>query len=114
LTTATAASVTSISLTAGDWDVAGAVRFVGAGSTQITDTFALISMTSLNLSQTDFSTCSHSRHQLTYAVGASATEMPARLRLSLNAATTVYLTVFCQFSVSTCVAIGILRARRIR
>ena len=114
LTNATALNVTSIALTAGDWDVSGAVRFVPAGTTTMSDTFCTISTTSLNLSQTDFAACSFSRHSVSYPASNSGVEVPPPLRLSLAAPATVYLVAFCQFAVSTCVCTGILQARRAR
>jgi hypothetical protein len=112
LTAGAPANLTNVALTAGDWDVEGAVRFNGAGT--ISDTFAIISRTSGDTAQSDFSLNTWSRHTLTYAAGATPTEAVPVLRLSLSAAsTTVYLVVYCNFT-STCTAIGILRARRMR
>jgi hypothetical protein len=114
LTSATPTNLTTISLTAGDWDVTGAVKFTGTASTVITDTMGVISTTSASTDQTNFATTSYARHQVNYITGSSPTEVPAPLRLTLTATTTVYLSLYCAFSASTCTAIGILRARRMR
>jgi hypothetical protein len=115
ITTGTALNLTTISLTAGDWDVTGAVCFTPAGGTVVTRTFVAISTTSLDLTQSNLATCSFSNHQITYAAGTlNPTEIPAPLRLSLSTTTTVYLVLYCSFTTSTCTAIGILRARRMR
>jgi hypothetical protein len=51
LTTGTAANVTSISLTAGDWDVRGDISWTTAGTTNVTRLVASISQTSATLDQ---------------------------------------------------------------
>jgi hypothetical protein len=114
LTTATATNLTTISLTAGDWDVSGAISFIGAAGTTISDTYAAVSTTTADTTQSDFSTCSFARHQLTYTAGTNPTETIPTLRLSLSSTTTVYLVAYCAFGVSTLKAIGIIRARRVR
>jgi hypothetical protein len=111
VTSSTQINLTTITLTAGDWDVTGAIKYIGVGT--ISDSYAGISTVTGDTSQNNFATSTWSRHQLTYAAGANPTETPAPLRLSLTGPTTVYLVGYCTFT-STCTAIGILRGRRMR
>ena len=49
LTTVTAANITNLSLTAGDWDCSGKVNFSGSGTTVTTDFYDWVSTTSATL-----------------------------------------------------------------
>ncbi len=115
LTTATPANVTSISLTAGDWDVWVDGRLTGNAATTMNSSFNGISTTSATLgtgagrvSYADF-----------YGVAIFAT-MPAvsnnvgPSRLSLSGTTTVYFVAQAAFGVNTCSAYGSIMARRRR
>ena len=113
LSTATPANVTSISLTAGDWDVsASLVRTFGA-STSITILKTSISTTSA----TDGSLATGTMDQYSTAAMVPVTDMSMSIgpiRLSLASPTTVYLVADDTFTVSTNKGYGILRARRVR
>lgn len=111
LTTATAANITSISLTAGDWDVCGTIQFVPAGTTTVTliqGSASLTSATQAILSGGGFLT------QATLATGQQQAQNTRRIRVSVAATTTVFLVATASFGVSTMTANGILEARRIR
>lgn len=110
LTTATGANVASITLTAGDWDVAGNVN-VACSSATHTGSTAGFSTTSAT-PPTDGSE-GYNGTQLTTA---SATlSVPVVLgRVSLTSTTTVYLTVKSTFSAGTAGAFGKIVARRRR
>lgn len=111
LTTATVANVTSISLTAGDWDVTGVVDFLPGATTSITVLNGGISTTTAALGAQD-----------TYCQNASAAQVPANnisfdtptVRISIASTTTVYLVARGTFTVSTLSAFGTIRARRVR
>lgn len=113
LTTATTANMTSISLTAGDWDVQGGALFQTAASTSVTSVIAGISTTTNTLGADG-----------TYARSTFAAVVPGAIewqdqvspvvRLSLSATTTVYLVAQSTFTVSTQTAGGYIRARRVR
>lgn len=117
LTTGTAANVTSISLTAGDWDVNGIVVFTGGNTTNVTFLNYAINTTSATLptsgttmrGQDSFG----SAGKVPFVVGDVSYSITAS-RLSLNATTTVYLVASGGFTVSTMSAYGQIRARRIR
>lgn len=119
LTSTTAANVTSISLTAGDWDVDGVVDFNLAASTNVTVYNAAISLTSATLPTqpggsglgTDPITVINQAAQVPGGLVVVATPT---VRVSLAATTTVYLVASSTFTVSTNAAYGTIRARRVR
>jgi len=115
LTTGTAANVTSISLTAGDWDVTGNVTVdYGAGTP------------SLKLLKGSISTTSATHGSISNSVVAawdtSSGINPATtpvvtiptVRISLSGTTTIYLVETAAFSGVTFGPGGIIRARRVR
>lgn len=112
LTTSTPTNITSISLTAGDWDVSGDVAYSAAGTTSVTLFAQGISATSATLGALG-----------TYTQRAFAAQVPgtngnilstSMIRISLAATTTIYLVAQSTFTVSTMTAGGIIRARRVR
>lgn len=119
LTSTTAANVTSISLTAGDWDVDGTVDFNLAASTSVTVLAASISLTTATLGTqpggsglgTDPTT---TINQAASVPGGLVVVSTPTVRISIAATTTVYLVASSTFTVSTNAAYGTIRARRIR
>lgn len=113
LTTATAANVTSISLTAGDWDVRGMVAFIPGAGTTSTIQYAAISTTSATLptigAENNFSGLA-----ITFAGSQFSVQNVGPMRLSLSGTTTVYLIAQANFAVSTMSAYGFIGARRVR
>lgn len=116
LTTGTVANVTSISLTAGDWDISGQVGFTTAGSTSYSSLIAAISTTSATAP--DASTIANPRYRVDQAAAApGSTELSVPTgtgRMSLSSTTTVYLVARGTFTVSTLKAYGFIWARRAR
>jgi hypothetical protein len=112
LTTNVAKTVTSISLTAGDWDVTGHVAFGSAATTSFT-------IVAGSLSTVDNTTTSTlGRWNQTVSAAFVPNTIPVSTvfgpsRFSLGSTTTVYLVAFATFTVSTASAYGIIRARRI-
>ena len=107
----TAANVTSISLTAGDWDVAANFALALAASTQIIIIQGCSNTTSATMLNPERTT------RVNYgnvAPGSDVSYPIPSWRYSLSATTTVYLVVQAAFSVSTCSGYGSLRARRAR
>ena len=107
LTTATATNLTSVSLTAGDWDVGGNIQFGGAATTTVTYLSAGLSDTSATLQSAPTSRLT----QLYCANGTAFASLPVGLtvgpvRFSLAAATTIYLVGQANFSVSTAMMSG--------
>ncbi|TCK39627.1 hypothetical protein B0G84_4967 [Paraburkholderia sp. BL8N3] len=113
-TTATAANVTSISLTAGDWDVAGVVAVAPAGTTQTTSLQGGISTTSAAQPSiaTGGSFLMPGLGSAGAGVGVGGALAP--FRMSLAGTTTVFLVCTTTFTVSTNACYGTIRARRIR
>jgi len=112
LTTGVALNVTTISLTAGDWDVSAVAYFHPAGTTTITWIAASLSLVSATLDITVGRITANPLGGITAPVDPTAPIMPCRF--SLAATTTVYLVADASFGVSTLAAWGHLRARRVR
>jgi hypothetical protein len=113
ITTATAKTVTSISLTAGDWDVDALGYFGSTGTTSFTAITVSISGTTNTLDATPGKINTLVMNATTPA-GISLSQVVPPYRLSLSGTTTVYLVVQATFTVSTATGFGIVRARRIR
>lgn len=116
LTTNVPANVTSISLTAGDWDIYGQITFINAGTTSVTLQRGGISQTSATL-PTDSSIDSpyFSRISPAFVPGTTPQYFPlGGGRISLPSTTTLYLVASSTFTVSTCTAAGYIMARRAR
>ncbi len=109
-TTATAANVTSISLTAGDWDVEGNVNFSETTST-VTARTSGISTTSATLPTNGSE--AYCGVQSTVTSETNTITLP-RKRISLASTTTVYLVGSATFSAGTCAGFGTITARRVR
>jgi hypothetical protein len=110
LTTATAKNITSISLTAGDWDVSGNINF-SAGTATVTGTAGGISTMSATL-PTDGSEV-YSGVQVTLLSETDSVTLP-RKRISIATTTTVYLVGRSTFSAGSVSGFGQINARRVR
>lgn len=113
LTNSTGANVSSVSLTAGDWDVQCVIQYVPASTTVIGSAIAGVSTVSAGLG----SLGSYTTYQ-NYASSASGgngviLSSPV-VRINISTTTTTYCVAFSGFSTSTQTASGFLRARRIR
>jgi hypothetical protein len=118
LTSGTSVNATSISLTAGDWEVSGAVVFTAAGTTTINSLQCCITTTSATIVTTDISAFGDFSLGNTVAMSAGGGGSIVRCgptRLSLASTTTVFLVALATFGTSTCQLFGWnLRARRVR
>lgn len=109
LTTSVVANCTSVSLTAGDWDVTGVVQFNAGATTTIQYIIGGISTTSATLGT--LGTFSQLTNQTTGAI----TYLTApTVRISVASTTTVFLVGESVFGVSTMNCSGLIRARRVR
>lgn len=110
ITTNTATDITSISLTAGDWDVWGNTFIIAASGTVPASYLSWCSQTSASIPDASLLT------SLILPFTASQTQaVPIpQLRMSLSATTTIYLSIYVGFSVSTLTAGGAIYARRRR
>jgi hypothetical protein len=119
ISTGTPANVTSISLTAGDWDVSATLDFAPAATTTITQLNASISLTTGALASqagggglgTDPTT---TWNQASSANAALVAIVVPPVRISIAATTTVFLVQSATFATSTMTAYGTIRARRMR
>ena len=105
-------NVTSISLTAGDWDVEGDGGLTFSTNQGNTAAFA-ISTTSATWPPT---TSLSGQFQITLNTNILGLVQASsgRMRLSLSATTTVYLVAAAGFSAGACTVVGTILARRVR
>ncbi len=108
-----AKDITSISLTAGDWDVWGTIAFIPAASTVIGIQDSWINITSATppVKPNKGAYLNDSR---VFPASSGGTFPIGMKRLSLSGTTTVYLSTQTNFTVSTCTAYGYIGARRVR
>jgi hypothetical protein len=108
-----AKDITSISLTAGDWDTWGNIWTNPAGSTTTSILAGWINTSSATQPTAPGSGAFNS-YQFTSVAGAAMGLFVGQRRLSLSGNTTVYLSATIQFAVSTMSAYGYICARRRR
>lgn len=111
LTSGVAVNVTSISLTAGDWDLWGNTLLSVGSTTTISIAVCQITTTSATIG-TDYL-----RGSMTLPVAAGATELSIptpTVRITIGTTTTVYLVASANFAVSTLSVFGYINARRSR
>lgn len=110
LTSGTPSNITSISLTAGDWDVSGAAQLIGSGVTSAGFMGAGISTTSATFGSVG------SLNVLQFTMSSpTANHLPTPIfRVSIASTTTVFLVGQAAWSGGTFTANGFIRARRVR
>jgi hypothetical protein len=111
LITGTAANITSISLTAGDWDISGGVTFINAATTVAQAITASINTTSATV---DFTTGAYFQLNTTFPAAAVNSAPAPVVRKSFTTTTTVFLVGAANFTTSTLTVNGFIRARRVR
>lgn len=116
LTTNVNANCSSVSLTAGDWDVQGVIVFKTAAGTFINGIFASIGTTSATFGPEGTIVNITFNASASGAPTSGATERLATpvVRVSIASTTTVFLVGQSIFTTSTATCDGYLRARRIR
>jgi hypothetical protein len=113
LVSATAKDITTISLTAGDWEVSGVVAFKPAGTTTITQQIAAINTATNTLPTLDPATPLEQQSGSAVA-GVGSIMGTGTARVSLSATTTYRLIAQSTFATSTMAAYGYIYARRMR
>lgn len=113
LTSGAAKTVTSIVLTAGDWDVSGIVYHHPAATTSYTRYIGSLGTATDTLNTTvgrfvDFSQPAFVSGGLTF------NDVIPPYRINVSSSQTVYLVALGTFTVSTSAAYGMIRARRVR
>jgi len=115
LTTSTGTDITTIALTAGDWDVYGTMWTAPAAGTITTTVAAAVSLTSATFPAT--SAVGEAIQQIR-GLSTDATQVcilnTGTTRISLAAPATIYLVGYVTFTTSTLRAYGSLCARRAR
>lgn len=113
LVTDTAKNITSISLSAGDWDVYGTIGISPAAGTTTSRIIGWISTISATIPTIPNS---GGMFVMTLPFTASSTESfsVGTKRISISSTTTVYLSIYASFAVSTNGAHGFIGARRVR
>jgi len=123
LTSGTAANVTSISVTAGDWDIWGMINYDIAGTTSITAlsasisdvTAALPTPPNVTTNFPDGGGMDFVRFSAFVPGSSTANGYPTgAVRALLSGTTTIFLVAFSNFTVSTNKAFGCITARRRR
>lgn len=111
VTTNTATDVTSISLTAGDWDVWGTV--ITSPNTGADTSFASSWISSSSASVPTVP--NKGAYNFVYTSTTNAISLPTGMRrISLSSTTTVYLSTYITFTLSNMSAYGYIAARRAR
>jgi hypothetical protein len=105
-------NVTSISLTAGDWDIIGQVDFIEATATLSGANAAALSVHSGNTT-TDHVNADNVRNVGDFSTAGSASTSIS-LRKNITGTTTIYLKALINYSAGTPAARGSIKARRIR
>lgn len=113
LTSNTPANITSISLTAGDWDVVGNIAFTAAATTVPSNFFSGVSSTSATLPTFASGNLNQISNSAFPANSANSFIAPTQ-RFSLSTTTTIFLVGQSIFTTSTMTAGGLIRARRVR
>ena len=116
LVSGVAKDITSISLTAGDWDCEGETAYNNGASTAVAAQYGWISTTSATLPTVPnsgaFAGPTLSTPQTgTFGLGYIST---GRFRVNVSATTPVYLSTYVSFTISTSTAYGFLGCRRMR
>lgn len=112
ISTVTQTDLTSISLTAGDWDVEGTITYVADATT--IPVYLVASINTVSATNAASGRLGRTDKGETSGTGSTISLPTGRKRISLAATTTVYLVAYAQFSVSTMIAIGEIAARRVR
>lgn len=109
---AVVANITSVSLTAGDWDVCGVIGYTSTGGAAATSFSAGITTTSATLPA--FSTGGLIETSAAFSANLGNNLPFSPVRFSLAGTTTIYMVGAATFSGGTITGSGYLRARRVR
>ena len=113
LSTGTAKTVTSISLTAGDWDVDGLVGFVSNAATSITLIAGAVHTTT-DAFPTSPGTGAYFSINLAIGGGATMAIPTGTMRISLAAPASAFLVASSNFMTNSNAGYGFIRGRRVR
>jgi hypothetical protein len=108
-----AKNLTSISLTAGDWDLTGVIHWIPASTTAFTISQVSISTTTATLDITN-GRWAVWQGSITGGGNTSVSNVIMTCRFSLASTTTIFLVGLAGYTTSTLTMYGALRARRVR
>jgi len=115
LSNSTPANITTISVTAGDWDIFGNVVFLTNSGTPDSNLIAAwTSNASASPPAQDYAGTTFSPAEAVYGRTLPPAFSVPMQRYSLSSTTTIYLSVKCQFTLGTVKAYGSIYARRVR
>lgn len=114
LTTATAVTITSIALTAGDWDISAQPGVTGNAATTFSGIRASISTTIATENNVAPFVVSASYGGATLLATFNWSGAISPIRVSLSGSQTYYLIIRADFGTNTCAGFGSIRARRVR
>jgi hypothetical protein len=110
----TAKTVTSITLTPGDWDVSAIGYFNTAATTTLTNIITSISLTNNTLDTSAGQFGDLNFNAVVFNVATTSLNAGTITRISVAVNTIVYLVAQATFGTSTLTAFGVIRARRLR
>ena len=113
LTSSVAANITSISLTAGDWDISCSGFFTAGGGTTTSYRNIAINTTSAT-EPTAAAENNMAGGNISWGAGQVDWQNVGTFRLSVSGTTTLYMVGVATFAVSTMSAYGFISARRVR
>lgn len=114
LTTAVTANVGSLTLTPGDWVIAGVIVFTpSAAPSALAAVIAATSATLPTAAQIAAGTGNMTQYRLSFTSAQVQTMQTGPMRVNVSANTTVYLAAQGTFT-GTCTAVGYMSARRAR
>lgn len=114
LTTGVAANITSVSLTAGDWDVWGSIWLLPAGTTTSNVQTGWISTSSASGVANPATNVSHTQLWQSLPAGGGSNFLTGPCVIQVSSTTPVFLETAITFAVSTMKAYGTIWARRRR
>jgi hypothetical protein len=115
MTSGSAITIASISLTAGDWTVHGGIVFVPAASTVVSRLISAISPTTNAFGYSNPAGGGMNSFAASFVTGTPNHVLSSGTRrVSLASTTTIYLVGFASFTTSTMTAYGFIGARRER
>lgn len=115
LVTGTSKTVTSIVLTAGDWDLSGGIGFLPAATTVIASVVGTYhTVTNALPASVEPSNSSKELYPAAFAPNDDAVFSLPAIRVSLSATTTYYLIATAYFSTNTLAGYGFIQGRRAR
>ncbi len=111
LTNSTAATVTSVSLTPGEWDVSGSITLTPTGGTSFGNIQTSVSLTNNTMDIT----LGHANYLIaTFPANSPQAISTPVVRVGVAVTTIVYLITLAVFGAGTATAAGYIRARRAR